>query len=145
MKTSTTTLVLSLLTAAAGGCGDSPTTPTPTPTPTPQPVVLAAFADPMSPTITTQDVRDVQEEIVRFDLTSGSLIWVVDGRMFPGYPVSGGYFLGADRFFQVRFGTKDGQRRAYFTEAARGTLCDISVVGGALVITATDTPVPGGG
>ena len=33
----------------------------------------------------------------------------------------------------------------YFTEAGRGTLCDIAVVGGALVISATDEPVPGGG
>ena len=97
--------------------------------------------DPMS-SFLTLDVRDVQEQIVRFDLTSGSLIWVADNRMFAGYPVSG-YFIRADRAFQVRFGTVGGERRADFTETERATICDISVVGGNLLILPTDLPVPG--
>jgi hypothetical protein len=147
MKAWTSILVVSLLSGAVGGCGDSriAPSPSPTPTPAPQPVVLAVFADPVAPNGTTSDIRDVHEEIVRLDLTSGSLIWVADGRMFAGYPVSNGYFLRADRAFQVRFGTKDGQRRAYFTETGSATICDISVVGGTLVILPTNEPVPGGG
>ena len=48
-----------------------------------------------------------------------------------------------DRFFQVRFGTKDGERRAYFTEAEATTICDIEIVGGQLMITPTNVNVPG--
>jgi hypothetical protein len=79
---------------------------------------------------------------VRFDVTSNSLIWAADGRSFSGYPVSG-LFIRADRFFQVRFGIKDGERRAYFTETAATTICDVEIVGGQLVITATNVRVPG--
>jgi hypothetical protein len=92
---------------------------------------------------TTSDVRDVQEQIVRFNTVDNSLIWAADGRRFPGYPVSGN-FIRQDMFFQVRFGTKDGERRAYFTEAARGTICDIEVIGGQLVISPTNVTMPGG-
>jgi hypothetical protein len=148
LKRATWTVVLTALIAgAAVGCGNSATptpSPTPTPTPTPQPVQLAVFADPMS-TFSTSDVRDVQDQIVRFDLTSGSLIWAADGRMFSAYPVTGSYFLGADRAFQVRFGTVGTERRAYFTETGRATICDIGVVNGVLQIAPTDVPVPGGG
>jgi hypothetical protein len=134
-----------LLISTIAGCGSSaspPTTPSPTPTPTPGPVQLAVFMDPSS-SFSTSDVRDVQEQIVRFDVSSNSLIWAADGRSFPGYPVSGN-FIRADKGFQVRFGTKDGERRAYFTETATGTLCDIEVVNGQLVISPTTQPVPGG-
>jgi len=99
------------------------------------------FSDPAS-SFTTSDVRDVQDQIVRFDTASNSLIWAADGRTFSGYPVSG-LFIRSDRFFQVRFGTKDGERRAYFTEAVATTLCDVEVVGGQLVITPTNVTVPG--
>jgi hypothetical protein len=128
------------------GCGGSdpapttPTTPT-TPTPAPAPVQLAVFTDPAS-SFSTSDVRDVQEQIVRFDVASHSLIWAADGRSFPGYPVNG-LFIRADRFFQIRFGTKDGQRRAYFTETVATTICDIEIVGGQFVISATNVTVPG--
>jgi hypothetical protein len=80
---------------------------------------------------------------VRFDTASISLIWAADGRSFSGYPVSG-LFIRADRFFQVRFGTKDGERRAYFTETVATTICDIEIVGGQLVISPTNVTVPGG-
>ena len=57
---------------------------------------------------------------------------------------SNGNFLRSDRAFQVRFGTRDGARRAYFTETVATTICDIEIVGGQLVISATNVPVPGG-
>jgi hypothetical protein len=127
--------------ARCGGSGPAPTAPsTPTPPP-PAAVQLAVFRDPAS-TFSTSDVRDVQEQIVRFDSAANSLIWAADGRSFSGYPVDGN-FVRADRNFQVRFGTKDGERRAYFTETASATICDIEVIGGAVVISPTSVTVPG--
>jgi len=101
------------------------------------------FTDPVSG-ISTPDVRDVQEQIVHFNTANDSLIWTADGRSFTGYPVSGN-FVRSDKNFQILFGTKDGERRAYFTETATGTLCDIEVSGNQLVISPTNVHVPGGG
>ena len=127
-------------------CGGSGSTPTgnSTPSPTPGPVVLAMFTDPVSG-FSTSDVRDVQGEIVRFDRTSNSLIWVADGRAFPGYPISGN-FIGENSIpdkFQVRFGIENGERRAYFTETATAKVCDVVVVNGAVTIFPTNVTVPG--
>jgi hypothetical protein len=133
---------LILATAACGSSGSSPTTPSPTPAPAPTPVQLAVFMDPTS-SFSTSDVRDVQEQIVRFDTSTNSLIWIADGHSFPGYPVSGN-FIGTDRNFEVPFGTKGGERRAYFTETTSATICDIEVVNGQLLISPTTQPVPGG-
>ncbi len=128
------------------GCGGSGATPTaPSPPPVQQPpaqIQLAVFRDPAS-TFSTSDVRDVQEQIVRFDTASNSLIWAADGRSFLGYPIDGS-FIRSDRAFQVRFGTRDGERRAYFTETVATTICDIEIVGGQLVISPTGVTVPGG-
>ena len=95
-----TSAILSFVLALAlTGCGGSPSTPTtpspatPATVPTPGPVQLAVFSDPASD-FSTSDVRDVQEQIVRFDMTGNTLIWAADGRSFSGYPVSGN-FLGA--------------------------------------------------
>lgn len=75
--------ILTLMTiATAAACGGSDSTPTTPTTPTPPPltqVQLAVFSDPES-NFTTSDVRDVQGQIVRFDITSSSLIWAADGR-----------------------------------------------------------------
>ena len=146
MKKSTAFLLLALIQglAGCGGSGSTPTTPTPmTPPPptAPAQVQLVVFTD-TGATFSTSDVRDVHDQIVRFDMTSNSLIWAADGRSFTGYPVSGN-FIGADKSFQVRFGTKDGERRAYFTETVATTVCDIEIVGGQLVILPTSVTVPG--
>jgi hypothetical protein len=128
-------VVIQVLVACGGDSGSSTSTPTnPTP-PTPQ---LAMFMDPDS-TFSTTDVRDVDDQTVQFDTASNSLIWVADGRSFPGYPVSGNFIAGT---FQVRFGTKNGEHRAYFTEASSATICDIAVNNGQLSITATPETVP---
>jgi hypothetical protein len=112
-------------------------------TPPPLPVQIAVFSDPPS-SFMTSDVRDVQGQIVQFDTANNALIWAADSRSFSGYPVSG-TFIGADRAFQVRFGTDAGERRAYFTETGPETICDIDVVNGQLVILPTNVRVPGGG
>jgi hypothetical protein len=98
------------------------------------------FSDPDS-TFMTSDVRDVDDQIVRFDTANNALIWVASGQSFAGFRVNG---LSLSSSFQVRFGTVDGERRAYFTETGPATICDIEVVNGQLVISATNVRVPGG-
>jgi len=101
---------------------------------------LAVFTDTES-TLRTNDVYDVENEIVRFDPANDSLVWVATDESFAGYPVAGD-LIGASGFFQVRFGTVDGQRRAFFTEMNNATICNISVTGGVLRIAPTSVSVP---
>jgi hypothetical protein len=132
---------LLLLIGIAGGCGSSPTAPAPLQQPPPQQTVLANFADPSS-SFSTSDVRDVQDHIVNFDISTNSLVWSLTGQKFTGYPVNGN-FIGSNNKFQVRFGTKGGDCRAYFTEAATGTICDIELFSGQIVISPTQTTPEG--
>jgi hypothetical protein len=127
--------LIQVLAACGGDSGSSTSTPT---NPTPSTPQLAMFMDPES-NFSTTDVRDVDEQIVHFDIASNSLIWAADGRSFPGYPVSGNLIAGS---FQVRFGTKNGEHRAYFTETSSATICNIAVDNGQLSITATPATVP---
>ena len=135
-------IIVLTLSGVAAGCGSGSTTaPTAASPPSPPQVQMAVFHDPSS-TFATSDVRDVQGQIVRFDLATNSLIWATDGRSFSGYPVDG-KFIRSDHAFQVRFGTDGGERRAYFTETVKGTICDLEVTGGQLVLTSTNVMVPG--
>jgi hypothetical protein len=137
------TIVLMLM-VAMPACSDPPSAPDDPielqqqPPPPPPAVELAMFTD---SDFSTSDVRDVHGQIVQFNRANNSLIWAADGRNFPGYPVDGN-FLGASRSFQVRFGTEGGQPRAYFTETVPATICDIEVVGSALLISPTNVTVP---
>ena len=88
----------------------------------------------------TSDVLDIDGEIVRFDAASRQMIWVKDSLAFSGWDVDGNVLRGGD--FTVRFGTKDGQRMAYFTETGPATICDIVVQNGALSILPTNETVP---
>ena len=101
------------------------------------------FKDPAS-TFTTSDVRDQQDQIVRFN-TADELIWAADDTRFPGYRVIGNY-VRFDSYFEVVFITKNGERRAYLTVHGHGpefpnTVCDIDVAGGRLVIRETTVPL----
>ncbi len=100
---------------------------------------LAVFEDPDSD-FTTQDVRDVDGQIVRFNATLRQLIWVEDDLAFDGFDVDGN--LLSNGFFTVRFGTEDGVRQAYFTETTPPTICDITVMNGQLRIFSTTETVP---
>ena len=73
---------------------------------------LAVFTDDATE-FETSDVYDADDEIVRFDTTTKSIIWAADDRAFQegNWDVIGN-FLGAAQAFQVRFGNVDGQRRA---------------------------------
>ena len=118
--------------------------------PVPRASALARFLDPDSDFVTT-DVRDAQDEIVQFN-TAGELVWTADGSRFPGYLADGRVITAnnicAGCYFYVRFGTRDGQRRAYLTwstpvSADRPpTMLDVSIKGGVLVVSDTDVVVP---
>lgn len=90
---------------------------------------------------TTTDVRDVDDEVVRFHAANESLVWVADGSEFDGWPAEG-LFLGPSAFFQVRFGVKAGRRLAFFTESGPATVCDVRVEEGQLSILPTNVSVP---
>ena len=126
----------------AGACsdGNSPSSPTTAPPPPSSTVNLAVFADPSS-TFQTIDVFDSNGEVVRFDTVENTLIWVAGDLLFDGWVVDGN-ILDEGRLYQARFGTADGQRRAYFTERLRGTICDLSVEDGFLRIRPTDLLPP---
>ena len=150
------------------GCeGASPVSPTPSaPTapssataPLPSTVsatpTLIVFTDPGTG-LSTSEVRDVQEQVLQIN-TAGELIWTADGTHLPGYRVDRccypavSYIVGKicaeGCVFEVRFGTKDGERHAYLTadygHDNPGTLVDVEVSGGALVVTRTSVFVPG--
>ncbi len=149
------TLMASLLAIAAMtlGCGDHPLTPSPPEGPTPgapsaSTPTLRVFADAASG-FTTSDLRDVDEQIVQIN-TAGELIWLADGTRLPGYAVHGGYIPAeslCECAFEVRFGTRDGERRAYLTgeygHHNPGTILDLDLVSGALVVTPSNVYPPG--
>ena len=101
---------------------------------------LAVFVDPDGD-FSTMDVYDIDEEIVRFDPERKTLIWAADNLEFDDWDVEGN-LLGSQGAFQVRFGTIDGERRAYFTETGPETICDISVNNERLTISPTSVTVP---
>ena len=97
----------------------------------------------------TSDLHDAQEQVVQFN-TANELIWMADGDHLPGYIVQGN-FIPAEASCQcwlaVRFGTRNGERRAYLTadygHDNPGTVVDLEIAGGALVVRRTDVFVPG--
>jgi len=101
---------------------------------------FAVFRDPAS-SFTTTDVRDIDDEIVRFIPSDNTMLWTPSNLLFDNWPVSGN-FLGPNRAFEVRFGTVSGQRRAYFTEVGPGTICNLAVTGNTLQLSPTTTLPP---
>ena len=144
-------LVLAQGLAGCGRSGSSAAPSAPSPVPQPTPIRLVVFTDPAAG-FSTSDVRDAQEQIVRFN-TADELIWTADGTRFPGYRASSNLnSIGADGIcpsctFQVRFGIKDGERRAYLTmdynHYSTGSVVDLEVVDGKLVVTETNVGPPG--
>jgi hypothetical protein len=124
---------------AALGCGDGGSTSS---TPPPSSSGFAVFTDSASGFSTT-DVYDVDNQVVRFVPGDRTMLWVQDNLLFDGWVVEGNFMGEAPPFpFQVRFGTVNGQRRAYFTEAGRGTLCDLRVENRVLTLLPTNTLPP---
>ncbi len=83
--------------------------------------------------------------------TANELIWTADGTRLTGYSASGGNYIAAEKLCQcwleVRFGTRDGERRAYLTadygHYNPGTLVDLELVGGAIVMKESNVYPPG--
>ena len=134
--------------------GPSPAPTVPSPAPVPATPTLIVFAEPDTG-FSTSEVRDVQDQVVQFN-TANELIWTTDGTRLPGYRVGSDYpgisfiaglICAEGCAFEVRFGTKDGERRAYLTadygHDNPGTLVDVEVAGGVLVVTRTSVFVPG--
>jgi hypothetical protein len=157
------TLVMVLVLA---GCNDpyvptGPSSPEPTGTPPSNPPAastLHQFTE-SETGFSTTDLRDAQDEIVQFT-TANELVWAADGTRLPGFSVFhiSGFSRGVVHFiegkictegcsFEVRFGSKDGERRAYLTvdygHSNPGTLVDVEVAGATLVVTQT-TAYPSG-
>jgi hypothetical protein len=161
----------SLLIQGLAGCGrpdsrptvTAPTLTAPTltaPSPVQQPPEstnrsnqLIVFKDPLT-SLSTSDVRDAQDHIVQF--TTSELVWMADGTHLPGHFVQGPGTpelrnIAAEQSCQcwlvVRFGTSNGERRAYLT-ADYGhfnprTLVALEIAGGALMVSRTETYPPG--
>jgi hypothetical protein len=152
-------LVLSQGLAGCDGPDSSPVPPgpspivqiPPTPAPPPRRAELFTFIDSMTG-FSTSDVYDVQEQIVQFS-SADELIWVAADTRFPEFIADGNliaYHHRGDWFFQVRFGTNEGERRAYLTwpdnrlNGLAPTILDLWVdERGDLKIVETRVPVPG--
>jgi hypothetical protein len=144
-------LVLALGLAGCNGRSSIPSAPSPVPQATPPSSSingLMKFTEAASG-FSTSDVRDAQEQIVQFT-TAGELIWTADGTRLSGYRAQGNVIPAEGScqcWFVVHFGTTDGERRAYLTadygHENPGTVVDLEVAGGALVVSRTSVYPPG--
>ena len=131
-----TAVLLLMLIEGVAGCGGSdsaPPAPSPSPSPAPPPpapVQLAEFHDPDS-TFSTPDVRDVQEQIVQFDVANNSLIWRPMGGVSRGIRSAATSWRKTNTF-RSALGQRTASAAPYFTETASATICDIEVTGGQL-------------
>ena len=159
-----------LLALAAGltGCRGAGSSTTPTAPSALAPAPAPSLILPLPPNdlfvfhesdFSTTDVRDARERIVQFT-NGGDLIWTADGTRLHGFTMEPDsnhwgvptYFIGGkicEQFcvFSIRFGTRDGQRRAYLTvdygHSNPGTLVETEVKNGALAVTQTTLFPPG--
>jgi hypothetical protein len=141
------------------GCsnpGAGPATPsTPSVVPSPNAGAVVVFKDPLTG-LATSDVRDAHGRVVQFTI-AGELVWI-DGSHLPGHHVDGpGYRVlssgqiapetSCQCWFVVRFGAVNGERRAYLTgdvgHSNPGTVVDLEVTGGLLVVRWSDLFPPG--
>ena len=140
-----------VLLAANGmvGCGN-PVVPTPPSAPSAPPGVsqtpatLTMFKDPVTG-LSTPDVRDARGHIVQFT-TANELIWI-DGTHIPGHQVDNRLEFSCKCWLVVRFGAAEGERRAYLTGDTghynQGTLVDLEITDGVLIVTWSDLFPPG--
>jgi hypothetical protein len=125
----------------------APATPQPVPVPVSS-TGLSVFIEPATG-FSTADLYDADDHIVQVD-KGGELVWTPDGSRLGGYSVQGNSIaaeLPCQCWLIVRFGTKNGERRAYLTADYGhwnpGTLVDLAIDRGVLVVNPTTTFVPG--
>lgn len=93
----------------------------------------------------TDEVRDADREVVHFDSDTAAMVSAASGESVSGWTVAGADldWSRSGVRFRVRFGTEAGERRAYFTEAGPGTICNLTVAGpDVLFISATSETPP---
>ena len=142
--------LLAVLGALGAGCDQQSALPQ-AQSPLPPPAAnsqLVRFTDPRSG-FSTADVRDAQEEIIRFT-TANELVWVEDGRTLSGYRVQGNTVVmdaPCGCWLVIRFGSANGERRAYVTadyvHDNPGTVVDLEIAGERLVVNRTSVFPPG--
>ena len=73
-------------------------------------------------------VHDADREVVCFDPTLSTMV-SDDGTTVAEWTASNNDLTWARSSvaFRVRFGSEQGERRAYFTETATGTICDLDI------------------
>jgi hypothetical protein len=117
----------------AAMCGTTsetlPLTPGAVPT-APEASPYVAFID-CTTGFRTDEVHDVDREIVHFDAALQAMVSAASGDSVGGWTVAGADldWSRSGVSFRVRFGTEAGERRAYFTEAGPGTICNLNVAG----------------
>jgi hypothetical protein len=94
------------------------------------PVELVAFVD-ESTGFETLDVHDATRDVVRFDAAHGAMVSLDGSVAVSGWATTGNELSWSRSgvAFRVRFGTELGERRAFFTETATGTICDLRLYG----------------
>jgi hypothetical protein len=95
-----------------------------------EPASYVVFIEPGTG-FTTDAVHDADREVVHLDTARGAMVSAETGAAVSGWQVDG-LDLDWSRFgvpFRVRFGSEDGERRAYFTEAGPGTICNLRFSG----------------
>jgi len=94
------------------------------------PQEFVAFVE-ASSAFSTNEVFDADRERVRFDATRAAMVASANGDSVSGWTTAGNdlRWTGSSVAFRVRFGTESGERRAFFTEAASGTICNLSIDG----------------
>ena len=154
----TTLMCVCSLIQGLAGCGRSDSRPAPlAPSVIQEPVnpkQLIVFRDPLTG-LSTSDVRDAQDQIVRFT-AAGELVWTADGTRLPGHSVQGPGYRSFSNvpaepscqcWLVVRFGASNGERRAYLTSDYihfnPRTLVALEIASGALIVKRTDLFPPG--
>lgn len=107
-----------------------PLTPGATPTVSAEASPYVTFID-CTTGFRTDEVHDADREIVHFDAALEALVSAASGDSVGGWTVAGADldWSRSGVSFRVRFGTEAGERRAYFTEAGPGTICNLNVAG----------------
>jgi hypothetical protein len=107
-----------------------PLTPGAVPTVPPEASPYVTFID-CTTGFRTVEVHDADREIVHFDAALDAMVSAANGNSVSGWTVAGADldWSRSGVSFRVRFGTEAGERRAYFTEAGPGTICNLNLAG----------------
>ncbi len=91
---------------------------------------MAVFDDPDSD-FSTIEVHDADRQVFYFDAEAQAMVRSDTGDQRSGWMTDGNDLARGGVFgrFMIRFGTEEGQRRAYFTEVNPPTICNLELNG----------------